>query len=352
MNQNARKNLIYSIVLLLLVLVVYFFRSLNTSTSDNSNFTDENGLVNLSGDFLGQPYLILYHGENIIEKSDIDSILSLLTQKIALTSPSSELYQLNQKDTILNPSNEWVQILTDAQQNHERSNKAWDPSRGPLQAIWNFSASGARLQDSVDVGEVLSKMGLSKIILTDTLIRKTTSGLTIDLTDYSQGLALDQVSAFLEKKRISNYFLQLGRYTLAKGVNEKQELWKAKITYPGDSLGLKKEGLLALQDRAIASSGDFSTFYSQDSLKKAFQLDPRTGYPVAHGLLAASVLASNAKTAGVISETLMVQGWKEGISLDSLNSDLELILVYHEKGAGIKLYVSPELRKYLSFPVR
>ena len=139
---------------------------------------------------------------------------------------------------------------------------------------------------------------------------------------------------------------------LAKGVNEKQELWKSKLTYPGDSLGSKKEGILALQDKAIASAGDFNSFYTQDSVKKAFQLDPRTGYPVNHGLLAVSVLAPSARKAGVLSETLMVQGWREAIALDSANAEVEMILVYHEKGSGIKLYASPELRKYLSFPVK
>lgn len=352
MNQNARKNLIYSIVLLLLVLVVYFFRSLNSTPADTSNFTDENGLVNLSGDFLGQPYLILYYGEQKVEKSSIDSLLSVISQKTALTSPTSDLYRLNQNDTILNPSPEWIQLLKNAQQDYEESNKSWDPSLGPVQAIWSFSTSGARLQDSVDVGQVLSKVGLSKIILTDSLIRKTTSGHSIDFTDYAQGLALDQVSAYFEQKGISNYFLQLGRYTLAKGVNERQELWKSKLSYPGDSLGLEKEGILALQDKAIASAGDFNSFYIQDSVKKAFQLDPRTGYPVNHGLLAVSVLAPGARKAGVLSETLMVQGWREAIALDSANAEVEMILVYHEKGSGIKLYASPELRKYLSFPVK
>lgn len=352
MNQNARKNLIYSIVLLLLVLVVYFFRSLNISPSNNSNFSDENGLVNLSGNFLSQPYLILYHGEQTIEKSSIDSLLSLISQKTDFNSPTSELYQLNQNDTVWNPTKEWVQLLKTVQLAHEESNKAWDPSIAPLQAIWSFSASGARLQDSVDVGQVLSKVGLLKINLTDSLIRKTTSGLTFDLTDYSQGLVIDQVSEFFEKKGITNYFLQLGRYTLAKGVNEKQELWKSKLTYPGDSLGSKKEGILALQDKAIASAGDFNAYYTQDSVKKAFQLDPRTGYPVNHGLLAVSVLATSTRKAGVLSESLMVQGWREAIALDSANAEVEMILIYNEKGSGIKLYVSPELRKFLSFPVR
>lgn len=351
MNQNARKNLIYSIVLLLMVLVVYFFRSLSNPSSTMQNEVGENGLNQLTGDFFAQPYLILYHSDTAIQKTSLDSILNSLAQQLALTS-GSELSQLNQRDTLLSPSKEFVQLLLATQKEHLDSKQAWDPSMAPLQKIWTFSSSGAKLQDSVDVAEVLSQVGISKLIVSDSLIRKTKTGLTLDLTDYGRAIALDQISEYLESKGVKNYFLQLGRYTLAKGVNEKEELWKSKVIFPSDSTGTNAEGLVALSDRAIATSGDFNTFYTQDSVKKAFQIDPRTGYPVAHGLLAVSVLASSGKKAGVISEALMVQGWREAMALDSANSELEMILIYNEKGSGIKLYASPELRKFLSFPVQ
>lgn len=352
MNQNARKNLIYSIVLLLMVLVVYFFRSMSGPSSTSQNEVGENGLKQVTGEFLVQPYLILYHSDASVQKTSLDSILNGLAKQFDPNSLGSELFQLNQSDTLLNPSKELVQLLQTTQKEHLDSKQAWDPSTAPLQKIWTFSSSGARLQDSVDVAEVLTQVGLSKLVVTDTLIRKTKSGLTLDLTDYVRAIAMDQISVFLESKGVKNYFLQLGRYTLAKGVNEKEELWKSKVIFLRDSIGTKAEGLLALTDRAVAVSGDFSTFYTQDSVKKAFQLDPRTGYPVTHGLLAVSVLAPSVKKAGVISEALMVQGWREAMALDSANSEVEMILIYNEKGSGIKLYASPELRKFLSFPLQ
>lgn len=352
MNQNARKNLIYSIVLLLMVLIVYFFRSMSGPSSTSQNEVGENGLKQVTGEFLAQPYLILYHSDAPVQKTSLDSILNGLAKQFDPNSSGSELFQLNQKDTLINPSKELVQLLKATQKEHLDLKQAWDPSMAPLQKIWTFSSSGAKLQDSVDVGAVLTQVGISKLIVSDSLIRKTKTGLTLDLSDYGRAIALDQISVFLESKGVKNYFLQLGRYTLAKGVNEKEELWKSKVIYPSDSLGTKAEGLLALADRAVAISGDFNTFYTQDSVKRAYQLDPRTGYPVTHGLLAVSILAPSAKKAGVISEALMVQGWREAIALDSANAEVEMILVYNEKGKGIQLYVSPELRKFLSFPVQ
>jgi thiamine biosynthesis lipoprotein len=81
-------------------------------------------------------------------------------------------------------------------------------------------------------------------------------------------------------------------------------------------------------------------------------LDPRTGYPVNHGLLRATVLAKDSKTAAILSEALMIRGWKEAIKLDEARKDIEMILVYNQKGQGISVYASPELTSFLSFPIK
>jgi len=347
--KNGRKNLIYSLILVLLVVMVYLYRSRNSSNP--ANLTNQLGLITLNGEFLSQPYLVLFHSEQEIQKKAIDSILNDFSSTLSLDLPSSELLQLNQKDTIINPSRQLVSLLRMAAADVFNSERAWDPTQVSLNKIWTFSSSGPKLQDSVEVSNFLAKVGMNKLTISDTLIRKTTSGVKFDLKDYGLALAVDQLSIFFESKGIQNYFLQIGRHTRTKGVNEKRELWKSKTFYPFDSLGMKKEGWIAMEDRAISSAGDFSSFYLQDSLKKAFRIDPRSGYPVNHGLLAASILAKDSKTAAVLSETLMVQGWREALRLDSARTDLEMILIFNDRGTGIKVYASPEIRPFLSFPL-
>jgi thiamine biosynthesis lipoprotein ApbE len=126
-------------------------------------------------------------------------------------------------------------------QDSKNSESSWDPTAGILYDGWNFSASRAGIKDSADIAALLDNVGMPKFILSDTLIRKEKAGLKINLLDYGQTLTLAQVALFLEKQGIRNYFLQIGKHTLAKGVNERQELWKFKTQRP-DSLGKAKEG--------------------------------------------------------------------------------------------------------------
>lgn len=351
MSPNAKKNIVYSIVLLGLVLIVYLYRSGTSSQASNEEVARKNGLISWNGEFMDQPYLFLYHPERANIKAKLDSLLTHQAQLYSMDSPSSALYQLNRQDSLLKPSKDLLALLRMVSQDSRNSENSWDPSSGMLYEGWSFSSSKATIKDSVNIAALLENVGMPNFILSDTLIRKAKTGLKINLLDYGQTLALAQVALLLQKQGIQNFFLQVGKYTLAKGVNERQELWKLKTTYP-DSLGGAKEGWIALQNRGAATAGDFTQSYKQDSIQKAWVLDPRTGYPVNHGLLQTTVLAKNTKTAAILAQSLLVRGWQDAIRIDSARKDVEMILIYNEKGKGLTLYVSPELKSFLSFPIQ
>jgi thiamine biosynthesis lipoprotein len=351
MSPNARKNIVYSIVLLGLVLIVYLYRSGTSSQASNEELARKNGLISWNGEFMDQPYLFLYHPERANVKDKLDSLLTHQAQLYSVNSPSSALYQLNRQDSLLKPSKDLLALLRMVSQDSRNFENTWDPSSGILYEGWSFSTSRATIKDSVNIAALLENVGMPNFILSDTLIRKAKTGLKINLLDYGQTLALAQVALFLERQGIRNYFLQIGKYTLAKGVNERQELWKLKTTYP-DSLGGAKEGWIALQSLGAATAGDFTQSYKQDSIQKAWVLDPRTGYPVNHGLLQTTVLAKTSKEAAILAQSLLVRGWQDAIRIDSARKDIEMILIYNEKGKGLTLYVSPELKSFLSFPIQ
>lgn len=228
---------------------------------------------------------------------------------------------------------------------------ALDPTRSSLEKIWSFSPSGVRLQDSTDVRVFLSLVGLKKVIITDSLIRKSPPGILLDFSGSAKGFALDLIGEFLEAKGIKNFLIQIGGENLVRGVNEKGELWKIGLFHLVDSTQMKSEGIVALQDQAISTAGNLEQFYTRDSIRLSFTLDPRTGYPATNGLLSATVIGRDAKTADALADALMVMGWREAIRMDSIRDDLQMLLIYNEKGGGLKQYISPELVRFLSFPV-
>jgi thiamine biosynthesis lipoprotein len=82
----------------------------------------------------------------------------------------------------------------------------------------------------------------------------------------------------------------------------------------------------------IVTSGNYRKFYVRDGKKYAHTIDPRTGYPVEHSLLSATIVAENATLADAYATYCMVIGLEEAIDFLSSRPDLEGCLIYDEEG--------------------
>ena len=64
----------------------------------------------------------------------------------------------------------------------------------------------------------------------------------------------------------------------------------------------------ALENAALATSGNYHNFYTVNGRKYAHTIDPRTGRPVTHSLLSATVIARDCATADAYATAFMVMG--------------------------------------------
>lgn len=353
MNPNARKNIIYSLVLFAIVLLVYAWRTREAKTTDINEGKSEPGKVVFSGKTMGTNYQITYLDQkNRNFQSSVDSLLNALNLSISNDEPSSEVNKLNLRDTLLAPSQLMIQVLKEANRIFDLTGGALDPTQSPFENRWTFSSTGPRIQDTTELRLLIPLVGLKKILVTDTLIIKSRYGVFLDFSKSAKGHAVDLIGDFLKEKGIMNFLIQIGAENLANGLNEKGEVWKIGLYYVSDTLGTKASGVIALQDKAISTAGNFEQFYTKDTVKLSFTIDPRTGNPVNHGLLGVTLIGPDSKTTDALSDALMVLGWKEAIRLDSARQDLDMLLIYNEKGGNIRQYVSPGLSSVLSFPVQ
>jgi thiamine biosynthesis lipoprotein len=133
----------------------------------------------------------------------------------------------------------------------------------------------------------------------------------LDLNAIAQGYSVDVLARFLESRNIRNYVLELGGEVMAKGSNEHHESWKVGIDQPRESTVdslLSLQAVVSLNDRALATSGNYKKFYIENGKRYSHIIDPRTGYPVQHNLLSATVLAPNCITADAYATAFMVMG--------------------------------------------
>ncbi|MBB6326851.1 thiamine biosynthesis lipoprotein [Algoriphagus iocasae] len=351
MRPNTRKNIIYSLVLLAMVILVYAWRNQNPKTSEQKEEIEVNGKLTLSGKTMGTTYNITYLDEEGRDfQPSIDSLLVVFNQSLSTYIPDSELSQFNNSDTLDFELPYLLPILEASKDINQKTDGAFDPTVGPLVNIWGFGPTGPELKDSVDIQNLLKLVGFEKVDFDSKQVRKKVSGIYLDFSSIAKGYGVDVVAEFLASKGINDYLVEIGGELVAKGVNESGELWKVGVNRPEESSSASDLiSIIALQDKGMATSGNYRNFYVRDSVKISHTINPKTGYPIAQNLLSATVVADDCMTADAYATALMVMGTEKAIALDSALDEIEVFLIFSGPNGEFETYASESLKPYLSF---
>lgn len=347
MQNNARKNIIYSIILLLVVFGVYLYRQNQQAPVEEIVESDR---ITLSGKTMGTTYRVVYLDDERRDfTASIDSVLAVFNQSLSTYIPDSELSRFNQGDSLVFQLPYMLPVLEKSQEVYERSAGAFDPTVGPLVNVWGFGPEGAQRKDSVDISQLLPLVGFDKITFDEEMVRKSQTGIYLDFSAIAKGYAVDIVADLLEGRGITNMLVEIGGELVARGVNDKGEIWKVGINQP-DEKDFTNElfSIIALDNKALATSGNYRNYYEVDSVRYSHTIDPRTGYPVQHGLLSATVVANDCMTADAYATALMVLGTEEAIQLLRQEEQLEGFLIYNDSTGTVQTYISERLKPYVS----
>ncbi len=350
MPNNANKNIIYSIILLLLVAGVYLYRQ-NQQQPTEVIKEPTSGKVTLSGSTMGTSYRIVYLDEEERDfKSEIDSILVDFNESLSTYIPESEISQFNRQDSLLFDLPYFYPVLQESKSIHQLTDGAFDPTVGPLVNLWGFGPGGPQLKDSVNINKLLELVDFNAIVFDSVQVIKKKPGMYLDFSAVAKGFGVDVIADFLNANGIENMLVEIGGELVAKGVNERGELWKVGINRP-EELGNANEifSIIALDNQGMATSGNYRNYYEADGKKISHTISPATGRPVRHGLLSATVLAATGMKADALATAMMVMGVEKAISLQEKVADFELFLIYNDEEGQLKTFASEGLKPYLSF---
>ena len=142
--------------------------------------------------------------------------------------------------------------------------------------------------------------------------------------------------------------IEIGGEIVTKGINQKQQPWRIGVNKPTeDSLNTNQElqTVLNVTDIAMATSGNYRNFYYKNGKKYAHTINPKTGYPVQHSLLSATVLAKNCATADAYATSFMVMGLEKAKEILRQHSELMAYLIYTNDDGKTEVWYSPSLKE-------
>ena len=96
-----------------------------------------------------------------------------------------------------------------------------------------------------------------------------------------------------------------------------------------------------MNNKALATSGNYKKFYIEDGKKYTHIINPFTGYPAKNNLLSATVIADDCMTADAYATAFMVMGLEQSKEFLAKHTklNLEVFFIYDDKGIS-KSYTS------------
>lgn len=292
------------------------------------------------GSVFGTYYSIIYESEENYEPQ-FDSIFNAVSDYQS----NSEISQLNQNGELKNPSKVILDQLKSASYFTELTNGAFEPTIKPLIEAWGFGIQERKKTTKKQVDSILNFVSFQNYIeYNDTIVKVKKRGVTLSLTALGEGYTLNRISEFLTSKGVQNFKAEIGGEMKCKGTNNDDKIWKIGIQNPfyvKDKSQSQVLGIVDLHNTSLSTSGSYRKYYV-DSLgnKRPHLIDPKTGYPVKHNLLSASIKCEDAEKADALATACMVLGTDKAKALISSQEDIEGYLIFENQKDSLQTWSS------------
>lgn len=331
-----KKRLIWQLPFLILLIVgtILIIRNQNITPYHN-----DKGMV------FGTTYSITYQADSSLHTSikkelqKVDEALSPFNKQSVITAVNE-----NRNMTV---NKMFADVFLMAEKISEDTDGAFDITVAPLVNAWGFGFKSGKHPSRHDIDSLKTIIGYKKVSLNDLRVTKTDPRVMLDCSSIAKGYGSDAVAAMLERHGVKNYMVEIGGEIVTKGISQKRMPWKIGVTKPIDdslSLSQKIQCIINVTDKAMATSGNYRNFYYHGGKKYAHTIDPKTGYPVQHSILSATVIANNCATADAYATAFMVMGMEKAQKLLERHPELMAYIIFADKDGIIQTWCSPSLK--------
>ena len=335
MNTNRNKRLLWQIPFLVLLIVgtVLIIRQQQSIPYQKC-----------TGTIFGTTYHITYQYDDDLQ-AELESRMKEVDNALSMFNKESIISRINNNQPVeLNAM--FLEVFRLAQDISKDTEGAFDITVAPLVNAWGFGFKHEQMPDKHAVDSLKSIIGYQKVSYDGKRIKKSDPRIMLDCSAIAKGYGVDAVASLLDEKGISNYMVEIGGEVVTHGISEKRIPWKIGVTKPTDDPlmeGSELQTVLNLTDKAMATSGNYRNFYYKGKRKYAHTINPKTGYPVQHNILSATVLTNRCVRADAYATAFMVMGFDGAKKVLERNPDLMAYIIYDDNGQN-KVWFSPSLK--------
>lgn len=275
----------------------------------------------LNGETMGTRWSALFHKPAEFDVAPVAAAMAAAVNEVdrqmSTWKPDSDLMRLNAA-----PIGVWVEcpehlmiVLETAVSIGRASGGAFDISVGDAIAAWGFGPATA---DPVRIQAALSEPrrpahDILELDLSGRRARKS-APVTLDLSGIAKGYGVDRLTDVARRFQISDALLSIDGELRGIGLQPDGSPWSIAIEDPDYSVR-KPLAIVALQDAAVATSGDYRHWIDVGARRLSHTMDPRRGGPLARSPASVTVITETCMAADAWATVLMVKGSSEGVDL-------------------------------------
>lgn len=280
----------------------------------------------------------------------VDSLFRVIDRSLSLWDSSSTVTRFNASADSFTTDDRHLQVvLALARQQWIATDGAFDPTVLPLVRAWGLGKEGRMALDTTAADSLLRCVGMPRIRIPDSWERDADGALTFRKSDacvqfdpngIAQGYTVDMLALLLRQHGIDRFLVEVGGEVRASGLNERGEPWSIQIDKPAAGDAHERQTVVRLNDRGLATSGNYRKFIELNGKRYGHTIDPRSGRPAMTPLLSASVIADDCATADALGTALMVMGPDAAQEWLSAHREVEGYLISDDGKGGYAVWMT------------
>lgn len=282
------------------------------------------GYVSVGGYAQGGTYTVRYNPAGVRVSraevaAEVEKILEAIDTTLSGYNKKSVLSRRNAGEPVeFNPM--FLEMEEISEHYREISGGAFDVAAGPLFDVWGFGFTTDSLPSEEKLQEAMERCRKREVL---------------NFNAIAQGYTCDKVADYLHSIGVHDMLVDIGEI-FCEGVNPEGKPWSIGIDTPSDDNTVPGSSLSGVWHsdggaHGVVTSGNYRKFYIKDGHKYAHTIDPRTGWPVEHNLLSATVIAPTATEADALATYFMVIGLTEAQAFVESHPTIEACLITSEE---------------------
>ncbi len=293
----------------------------------------------ITGAAQGTSYSVKYVGEKgQVTKSELDSIFRVVDLSLSLYEPASLINIFNREGRV-KMDGHMQNVIHESLLCFRESNGCFDITTDGLTELWGFGmVRHQHIPSSERVKKQLSITGSRYLLVKGDSLIALKKGIKVDCNGIAQGYTVDLVTDFLSRHGINQLMVELGGEIRVKGEHPDKGPWRIGVESPDVLAGdwHPVQQVIGLRDASVTTSGNYRNYFNAGGKMYSHVIDPIKGRPVDNGIIAVTVVTSEAMKADAWDNALYVMGVEKAMKYLKTRTDLEAYIIYRDKDGKVK----------------